>query len=95
MITKAIIRKPVLTEKATQLAQKAVYLFEVDSTARKTQVAKAVQELYKVQVETVRILVRVGKTRRVGKTGKTIQLPDTKRAYVVLKSGKIDVFPQA
>ncbi len=90
-----IISRPLVTEKSTQLAQSKVYLFEVNSNANKHQVAKTVEELFNVKVANVRISVRKGKEKRVGRKMVTKQLPDIKIAYVRLAEGSIDLFPQA
>lgn len=90
-----VIIKPVLTEKATGLTQSNVYTFEIHEKANKHQVAEVLQNMYKIKIDSVRILKRKGKTRRAGKKMNDIKLPDTKIAYVHVKEGKIDLFPQA
>ena len=90
-----IILQPVLTEKSSQLAKDKVYAFEVHEDANKHQVTKALEEVYKVKVAQVRILVRQGKLRRVGNKMQYKKLADKKIAYITLKEGKIDLFPQA
>lgn len=90
-----IINRPLVTEKSTQLAQKKVYLFEVSTDANKHQVAATVEELFKVKVQSVRMAVRKGKEKRVGRSFKTKQMPDIKIAYVTLAEGSIDLIPQA
>ncbi len=89
-----VILKPVLTEKATNLAKEKTYMFEISLKANKNQVKKTLEKLYGVKVGRVRIMVRKGKERRVGRRMKNQQLPDTKIAYVELREGKIDLFPQ-
>lgn len=89
-----VLIKPILTEKATNLAKDTVYLFSVNRDANKFQIKEAVEKLYKVKVGSIRIMIRKGKKRRVGKQSKTKQLPDIKMAFVNVKEGKIDLFPQ-
>ncbi|MCA9372023.1 50S ribosomal protein L23 [Candidatus Woesebacteria bacterium] len=91
-----VIYKPVLTEKTTQLAQQGVYTFAVSQKATKHQVATVIQTLYKdVVVDSVRIIFRKGKKKRVGRRMATKTEPDKKFALVKLSKGTIDIFPQA
>jgi large subunit ribosomal protein L23 len=90
-----IIIEPVLTEKATGLVKENVYMFEVSSKANKHQVKEALQKLYKVKVGQVRIMVRKGKSRRLGRRMTATRLADKKFAFVKLTEGKLDLFPQA
>lgn len=90
-----IISRPLVTEKSTQLAQNKVYQFEVNTHANKHQVAQTIEELFKVKVDNVRIAIRKGKEKRVGKKMVTKKRSDVKIAYVKLSEGTIDLFPQA
>ncbi len=92
-IDKVIVR-PVLTEKATNLARAKTYMFEVALKANKDQVKATLEKLYNVKVGVVRIMVRKGKEKKVGRRMRSKQLSDTKIAYVELTEGKIDLFPQ-
>lgn len=82
-----IILKPVITEKSTWLKEKNREIcFEVDKRANKIEIKEAVETLFKIKVERVRIMNRKGKARRVGRNeGKT---KDWKKAYVKLKEGE-------
>ena len=87
-----IIRRPLITEKGTQLRElQNQYLFEVDQRASKHQIKGAVEKLFKVHVEDVKTLVVRGKIKRVGRSiGKR---SNWKKAYVTLKEGeKIEFF---
>ena len=81
-----IIRRPLITEKGTQLRETGnQYVFEVDRLASKHQIKEAVQKLFKVQVDQVKTLNIRGKVKRVGRSlGKR---PNWKKAYVTLKAG--------
>ncbi len=87
-----VIRKPLLTEKGTELrdAQRK-YIFEVDRKASKFQIKGAVESLFKVHVELVRTINIRGKIKRVGKNvGKQ---SNWKKAYVTIREGeKIEFF---
>lgn len=86
-----ILIKPVVTEKSTGLLAENKYTFIVDLKANKTEVKKAVEEIFKVKVEKVNTMRVKGKIKRVRKSvGKT---PDRKKAIVTLKQGdKIEIF---
>jgi large subunit ribosomal protein L23 len=89
-----ILIKPRITEKGLIKAKDSVYLFEVNINADKNQVKKAVEELFAVQVLNVKIIIRKGKMRRVGRRMKEKRISDIKLAYIKLRKGKIDLFPQ-
>ena len=85
-----VIRRPLITEKATRALELNQYTFEVDPRSNKTEIKKAIEAIFNVKVASINTLNRVGKTRRtkfgLGKR------KDTKRAIVTLKSGSIDIF---
>ena len=82
-----IIRRPLVTEKSTILREEGnVLAFEVDPNANKIEVKKAVEELFKVKVEEVRLFNVRGKMKRMGRwAGKR---RDWRKAYVRLKAGE-------
>lgn len=88
-----VIIAPVLTEKSYGLLDEGKYTFFVHPSANKTEIKLAVEEIFKVKVDSVHTLNRQGKTRRtrygMGKR------KDTKRAIVSLKEGSIDIFGSA
>jgi large subunit ribosomal protein L23 len=90
-----IIKKPIVSEKATLLNQKLKKLvLEVHPQANKVQIKEALQHIFSVKVEKVNTLNRVGKTRRVRRT--IVQGSTTKRVIVTLKEGyTIDLFDQS
>ncbi len=90
-----VIVKPFITEKASRLAQNKVYTFHVKKDVNKMQIASTIEKLYGVEVDAVRISVRKGKDKRVGKRMMTKKMPDTKIAFVSVKKGTIDLFPQS
>jgi large subunit ribosomal protein L23 len=89
------IIEPVLTEKATGNVKEKVYMFVVNTKSTKSQVKSALEKIFSVKVEGVRMMVRKGKEVRRGRKMLTKKLSDQKIAYVKLKEGKIDIFPQA
>lgn len=81
-----VVRKMQLTEKATGLAGKNKYFFEVQRSANKIDVKRAVEELYKVSVVSVNTMRYAGKRKRE----RSLQYgkrSDWKRAVVTLKEG--------
>ena len=82
-----LICGPVVSEKAYSMADAANQIvFKVDTNANKQQIKLAVEKLFKVSVEAVRVLNVKGKTRRtrfgVGKKS------NWKKAYVRLAEGQ-------
>ena len=91
MIQKYKIIKSLLhSEKGSQLLPFNKYLFEVDKGANKTEIKKAIEDIYKVKADCVNTIMMRGKAKRVRYTvGKTA---DWKKAIVTLKEGsKIDI----
>lgn len=85
-----IIKSMLRTEKATSALPENKYLFWVDKKANKVQVRKAVEEIYKVKVDSVNTSIQHGKLRRM----RYVQgiSADWKKAVVTLKEGsKIEV----
>jgi len=61
-----IIRRPLVTEKGmAAISGHNQYPFEVHLTANKTEIKKAIEELFGVHVRKVRTMTRRGKPRRV------------------------------
>jgi large subunit ribosomal protein L23 len=78
-----VVVRPIVTEKSSLLKEGGnQYVFEVARTANKIEIAKAVEQLFKVQVLSVRVMNMAGKARRLGKhSGKK---PDWRKAIVKL-----------
>ena len=91
-----VIRRPLITEKSTALKETQRTLgFEVHRDATKPEIKKAVEALFGVKVQDVRVANVHGKVKRQGRyAGKR---PDWKKAYVVLKKDEkmIEFFDQA
>jgi large subunit ribosomal protein L23 len=90
-----IIRRPLVTEKATRLQEKInQYVFEVDPAAGKIEIKRAVETRFKVHVTNVRTITVPGKVKRMGRfSGRR---PDRKKAVVTLvKDEKIELFENA
>ncbi len=84
----ATILKPVITEKSSTLnagAERGAVVFEVRKTATKLEVKTAVERIFDVEVEKVRVANYRGKVKMRGRSlGRTA---DYKRAFVTLAPG--------
>jgi len=88
-----LIRRPLVTEKATLLLENNQYSFEVASQATKPQIKAAVEELFDVKVIGMSTYNPPKKARRVGKFAG--YRPQYKRAVVTLAPGdSITLFPE-
>lgn len=83
-----VIKRPLITEKSTNLGGNNQYCFEVALTSSKGLVASTIENLFKVDVISVRTLVVPGKQKRVLKTKKYVKLPKWKKAIVTIKKGQ-------
>jgi large subunit ribosomal protein L23 len=90
MITYEVIKNLRNTEKGVSLEKSRQYIFRVATNATKPEIKKAVEEIYKVKVDSVNVVVVPGKRKRVRtQYGYT---SDWKKAVVTLKEGnKIEV----
>jgi large subunit ribosomal protein L23 len=89
-----VIRRPLITEKATQALELNQYTFEVDHRAAKPDIKAAVEELFDVKVVGVSTMNPPRRSRRVGRfAGKRAQV---KKAVVRLAEGSaIQLFPES
>ena len=93
VVTYGILRHPHVTEKATDLTKKNQYVFNIWPKANKTEVKKAVESLYNVDVLKVMIVKIPRKKRRLAKT--IGWRKGYKKAIVKLKEDqKIEVLPR-
>ena len=87
-----IIRKPIITEKSMASMAEKKYTFIVHADANKSQIKRAVEEVFNVKVEAVNSINGLGKTKRMGvHVGKRA---DYKKAVVKLteESNGIEFF---
>ena len=85
-----IIRKPIVTEKATKLSEFNKVVFEVASKSNKNEIKGAIEKLFSVKVKAVNIINTKGKVKRFkGVLGKR---NDIKKAVITLVEGNsIDI----
>jgi large subunit ribosomal protein L23 len=81
-----ILLAPVVSEKSTIAAEDSnQFVFKVKKVATKLEIKKAVELMFDVEVDSVKVLNVKGKVKRFGRSlGKR---SDWKKAYVKLKSG--------
>jgi large subunit ribosomal protein L23 len=89
-----VIIEPVVSEKSYALMADGKYTFRVDERAHKTQIARAIEEIFEVRVKAVRTAqVRSKPKRRGVNSGRT---RSWKKAVVELASGdRIELFEGA
>ncbi|MFT5005352.1 MAG: large subunit ribosomal protein L23 [Paracoccaceae bacterium] len=85
-----VIRKPIITEKATMASEHNAVVFEVAIEANKPQIKEAVEGLFGVKVKAVNTTITKGKVKIF--KGRKGRRKDVKKAYVTLEEGNtIDV----
>lgn len=87
-----IIIRPMMSEKSYDGIADKKYVFVVQKSATKTDIKRAIEEIFKVSVESVNTMNYRGKLKRQGRTqGMT---PSYKKAVIQLKadSKSIDLF---
>ena len=85
-----VVLAPVVSEKSYGLLDANTYTFLVRPGANKTEIKQAVQDIFSVRVTSVNTLNRQGKRKRT-KNGFG-KRPDSKRAIVTLREGRIEIF---
>ena len=87
-----IIKKQLITEKTTKLAEQKVYTFEVCADANKVEVKQAIETIWDRKVESVRIVNVRKKPRKMGRYEGFV--PAVRKAIVTLTedSKPLDVF---
>ena len=86
-----VIIAPVVTEKCNALMQENKYTFKVNPKAGRIEIARAVEELFKVKVAKVNVMNYQGKAKRAGRTMKMGRRADWKRAIITLAEGSIEI----
>ncbi len=85
-----VIRKPIITEKATMASENGAVVFEVAMESNKPQIKEAVENLFGVKVKAVNTMITKGKVKKF--RGQPGRRRDVKKAYVTLEEGNtIDV----
>ena len=85
-----LIKKPIITEKATMASENGAVVFQVAMDATKPQIKEAVEAIFSVKVKAVNTSITKGKTKKF--RGRAGERSDKKKAYVTLEAGNtIDV----
>ena len=85
-----VVRRPIITEKATMASENNAVVFEVAMDASKPEIKSAVEALFNVKVKAVNTTITKGKVKRF--RGRPGRRNDVKKAYVTLEDGNaIDV----
>ena len=85
-----VVRRPVITEKATMASEANAVVFEVAIDATKPAIREAVEALFDVKVKNVNTLIQKGKRKMF--RGRPGRRSDFKKAVVTLEEGHmIDV----
>lgn len=86
-----VVIRPVVSEKSYEMTEQNRYTFEVDKRATKPQIARAVEEIFRVTVTGVNTMNVTGKPRRVRYAKGHSR--SWKKAVVTLREGdKIELF---
>jgi len=89
-----IIIRPVITEDSTASSQtkEPQYVFQVLRDANKIEIARAIEEVFGVEVKSVNTLRQKGKPKRM-RQRREGRRAEVKKAFVTLKAGQtIDLF---
>ncbi|NUB44531.1 50S ribosomal protein L23 [Fertoebacter nigrum] len=85
-----IIKKPIITEKATMASESNAVVFQVAMDSTKPMIKEAVEAVFGVKVKAVNTTITKGKVKKF--KGRTGVRSDKKKAYVTLEEGStIDV----
>ena len=85
-----LIKKPIITEKATMTSEHGGVVFQVAMDATKPQIKEAVEAIFGVKVKAVNTTITKGKHKKF--RGRLGERSDKKKAYVTLEEGNtIDV----
>jgi large subunit ribosomal protein L23 len=81
-----VIIAPVITEKTTRASEHGQVVFKVRRAASKPEIKAAVELMFEVKVDAVRVVNVAGKAKRFG--GRPGRRSDFKKAYVSLAEGQ-------
>jgi large subunit ribosomal protein L23 len=85
-----VIKKPIITEKATMASEANAVVFQVAMDATKPMIKEAVEAVFNVKVKAVNTTITKGKVKKF--RGRPGVRSDRKKAYVTLEDGNaIDV----
>lgn len=87
----SVLKRPLVTEKVSNLNEKGFYGFVVDRKANKIEIKKAVEKTYGVVVESVNTMNYQGKKKNRHTKSKVIvgRSPSFKKAIVKVAEGEV------
>ena len=87
----SVLKKPLITEKASTLNESGKYGFIVDKNANKVEIKKEVEKMYGVTVESVNTMKYQGKAKSRYTKSKVIsgRTAGYKKAIVTVKDGEV------
>ena len=89
-----VVKRPLLTEKNNVLAEKNIYVFQVDPQANKVQIREHIEKYFDVKVKSVKTAIYRSKARRT-RVG-TGHIKYNKKAIIRLREGqRISLFEGA
>lgn len=91
----SVLKRPILTEKATGMAVANKFVFEVEKTANKIEIAKAIERMYGVTVMSVDTMRCIGTKKSRASRGKYVvgKTSTIKKAIITVKEGDaIDIY---
>ena len=86
-----VLVRPIITEKNTMLGAQNKYCFEVTRGATKPLIRRAVEEIFKREVDSVNIVHVPGQRRRMGKQRRPVIESPWKKAIVTLRAGQAPI----
>jgi len=87
MLDSFLIKKPIVSEKASDLASLGQYVFMVKTGAKSAEIKKIIKKVYGVDVARVNIINIKAKIGRYGRI-KTVKRSSYKKAIITLKKGQ-------
>ena len=83
-----IIIKPIISEKSLKDATAGKYTFLVNKKANKTEIKKAIEEVFEVKIVKIMTNITKGSTTKNTKVGRKISVFSDKKARVTLQKGQ-------
>ena len=83
-----VIIKPIISEQSLKDAQMGKYTFLVNTKANKTEIKKAIEEVFEVKIIKIMTNITKGSTTKNTKVGRKINVFSDKKARVVLQKGQ-------
>lgn len=87
----SVIQTLLVTERSMEMRDEDKYVFKVVPSANKVDIRNAIEKIYEVKVESVNVMNRLGKKKRVGRSLKKGRRANWKKAIVTLSEGDIDI----